>query len=95
MLRHFLNLPKNRLRSPLGKEEAALEPIDVLTSALEHYVVRRGDLKTVIAGYPWFLDWGRDALIFTRGLIAAVKSTMPAPSLNYLLNMKKTAPCPI
>ena len=26
---------------------------------------------SVIAGYPWFLDWGRDALIFTRGLVAA------------------------
>jgi predicted glycogen debranching enzyme len=28
----------------------------------------------VIAGYPWFLDWGRDALIFARGLIAAGKT---------------------
>ena len=27
----------------------------------------------MIAGYPWFLDWGRDALIFVRGLIAAGK----------------------
>lgn len=42
-----------------------------MTLALSHYVVRRGSLKTVIAGYPWFLDWGRDALIFARGLIAA------------------------
>jgi predicted glycogen debranching enzyme len=25
----------------------------------------------VIAGYPWFLDWGRDSLICARGLIAA------------------------
>jgi hypothetical protein len=44
---------------------------EALRKALDHYVVRRGNLKTVIAGYPWFLDWGRDALIFTRGLIAA------------------------
>jgi predicted glycogen debranching enzyme len=42
-----------------------------LKSALNHYVVKHENLKTVIAGYPWFLDWGRDALIFTRGLIAA------------------------
>jgi predicted glycogen debranching enzyme len=47
-------------------------PLDeALTQALDQYVVKRGNLKTVIAGYPWFLDWGRDALIFTRGLIAA------------------------
>ena len=26
---------------------------------------------TVIAGYPWFLDWGRDSLICARGLLAA------------------------
>ena len=33
--------------------------------------MRRDDLKTVIAGYPWFLDWGRDTFIFMRGMIAA------------------------
>ena len=25
----------------------------------------------MVAGYPWFLDWGRDSLIVVRGLIAA------------------------
>ena len=34
-------------------------------------MVRRGDNRTVIAGYPWFLDWGRDTFIFLRGAIAA------------------------
>jgi predicted glycogen debranching enzyme len=38
---------------------------------LQQYVVNRGNGKTVIAGYPWFLDWGRDTLIVARGLIAA------------------------
>jgi predicted glycogen debranching enzyme len=47
------------------------EPLRTLTGAMDAYVVNRGRLKSVIAGYPWFLDWGRDALIFTRGLIAA------------------------
>ena len=47
---------------------------EALKKALDHYVVKRGNLKTVIAGYPWFLDWGRDALIFARGLIAAGKT---------------------
>jgi glycogen debranching enzyme len=46
-------------------------PIDILTAALGHYVVDRGGLKSVIAGYPWFLDWGRDSLISVRGLVAA------------------------
>src|SRR6185436_805555 len=34
------------------------------------YIVRRDEFKTIIAGYPWFLDWGRDSLICARGLLA-------------------------
>ncbi len=44
---------------------------DSLLRALNDYVVKRDDVKTVIAGYPWFLDWGRDSLIAARGLLAA------------------------
>ena len=44
---------------------------DGLKAALRQYVVRRADLKSVIAGFPWFLDWGRDALIGVRGMVAA------------------------
>ncbi len=43
----------------------------VMREALSLYIVKRDDLKTVIAGYPWFLDWGRDTFIFMRGMIAA------------------------
>lgn len=42
-----------------------------LLRAVKAFVVRRGEGRTVIAGYPWFLDWGRDSLICARGLIAA------------------------
>jgi predicted glycogen debranching enzyme len=44
---------------------------DALHAALAHFVVKRDSHRTVIAGYPWFLDWGRDTLIALRGLIAA------------------------
>ena len=44
---------------------------DRLRRAALAYVVRRDSGKTVIAGYPWFLDWGRDSLICARGLYAA------------------------
>src|SRR5213078_708637 len=27
------------------------------------------DLKTIIAGYPWFADWGRDSMISLPGLL--------------------------
>ena len=42
-----------------------------LESAAQSFVVRRDKGKTIIAGYPWFLDWGRDSLICARGLLAA------------------------
>jgi len=47
---------------------------EALERALDHYVVKRKNFKTVIAGYPWFLDWGRDTLIFVRGLIKTEKT---------------------
>ncbi|SPD76445.1 Amylo-alpha-16-glucosidase [uncultured Desulfobacterium sp.] len=57
-----------------GETDADCGFEDALTQALSSYVVRRDNSKTVIAGYPWFLDWGRDTLIFVRGLIAAGKT---------------------
>ena len=41
-----------------------------LRDSLAQFIVKRDQFKTVIAGYPWFLDWGRDTLIAARGLIA-------------------------
>ena len=41
----------------------------VIHRALRHFIVKRNEFKTVIAGFPWFLDWGRDTLIVLRGLI--------------------------
>lgn len=36
----------------------------------DHFIVKRAstDSKTVIAGYPWFTDWGRDTMIALPGL---------------------------
>ncbi len=41
---------------------------DPMRRAADAYLVRRGDGLTVIAGYPWFTDWGRDTFISVRGL---------------------------
>ena len=42
-----------------------------LERAADAYLVRRGEGKTIIAGYPWFGDWGRDTFIAIRGLCIA------------------------
>ena len=39
-----------------------------LANAADQYIVSRGDQKTVIAGYHWFSDWGRDTMIALPGL---------------------------
>ncbi|MGH9558152.1 MAG: amylo-alpha-1,6-glucosidase [Bryobacteraceae bacterium] len=39
------------------------------TSRPNPFLVRRADGRpTIIAGYPWFTDWGRDTMISLRGL---------------------------
>jgi predicted glycogen debranching enzyme len=43
----------------------------VLHRAADSYLVRRGAGKTIVAGYPWFTDWGRDTFISIRGLCIA------------------------
>ncbi len=52
------------------KTQPGLSLHDALSHALDAYLVRRNEHRTVIAGYPWFLDWGRDTLIVLRGIIA-------------------------
>jgi predicted glycogen debranching enzyme len=42
-----------------------------LDRAADAYVVRRGSGRTIVAGYPWFTDWGRDTFIALRGLCFA------------------------
>lgn len=43
--------------------------------ATDNFVVQRAEnkLHTIIAGYPWFLDWGRDAFISFEGLVLITK----------------------
>jgi predicted glycogen debranching enzyme len=44
-----------------------------LERAADAYLVKRGKGKTLIAGYPWFGDWGRDTFIALRGLCIATR----------------------
>ena len=52
------------LKSAPSEDEA----VRALTAAADQYVVARGEQKTVIAGYHWFGDWGRDTMIALPGL---------------------------
>lgn len=46
--------------------------IRTLVVAADQFIVRRGDGgASIIAGYPWFTDWGRDTMIALPGLTLA------------------------
>ena len=66
-------LPPRRRAAPRAAVRAgAVSPafVSALSDALRAFLVRREDAPTVVAGYPWFLDWGRDTFIALRGAIA-------------------------
>jgi predicted glycogen debranching enzyme len=56
-------------RSTIGKDTSAINSlISVLRSAADQFIVAREQGETVIAGYHWFADWGRDTMIALPGL---------------------------
>ncbi len=60
-------------RRPRGGAAGELEVLhEALVRAAGDFVVSRGkNNRTVIAGYPWFGDWGRDTFISLPGLCLA------------------------
>jgi predicted glycogen debranching enzyme len=58
-----------RRRRALLKNQPEDETLQQLILAADQFIVKRNeDLKTVIAGYHWFTDWGRDTMISLPGL---------------------------
>jgi predicted glycogen debranching enzyme len=56
-------------RNALLKDQPEDETLQQLILAADQFIVKRSeDLKTVIAGYHWFTDWGRDTMISLPGL---------------------------
>ena len=77
----FGYLPDSSAASALGARPAAEAMLkgealrrgrlSALEQSREAYVVQSGERRTIIAGYPWFTDWGRDTFISLRGLSVA------------------------
>jgi predicted glycogen debranching enzyme len=59
----------------------ANEMIGTLTTAADQFIVAREQGKTVIAGYHWFADWGRDTMIALPGLALATGRAEVARSI--------------
>jgi len=54
-----------------------------LSNAADQFIVRRAQDRryTIIAGYPWFTDWGRDTMIALPGLCLTTKRFYEAASI--------------
>jgi predicted glycogen debranching enzyme len=71
-------------RARIEESSPSAEPlVRALVQAADQYVVQRGDLKTIIAGYHWFSDWGRDTMIALPGL--TLTTGQPEIAKNILL----------
>jgi len=56
-------------RTRLAQATPTVDPlVGALWRATDAYLSERGNRQTVIAGYPWFTDWGRDTFIALPGL---------------------------
>lgn len=80
----------NLEKSEIARRENLIETagakndfVKELVLAADQFIVSRGAGKTVIAGYPWFSDWGRDTMIALNGLTLAANRTEIAKSILY------------
>ena len=94
-LNHIFNnslLIDNRKENKTKKELEHDELIREFLVATDNFIVNRPSfgLHTVIAGYPWFLDWGRDSLISFEGLLLIPKryEVIKEVFLTYVRDMK-------
>jgi len=72
--------PESALRSEIARQKSLLETAGVrpgdavremLTLAADQFVIEKSPKvarATIMAGYPWFADWGRDTMIALPGL---------------------------
>ena len=79
-----------RRRELLNKADPTLRqgPAAQLILAADQFIIAphtrtsdRADARTVIAGYPWFTDWGRDTMISLEGLCLLTGRTEEAGAI--------------
>ena len=64
----LMSTERRRRRGVPGASHRADRLAQTLRQASEAFLVQRGARQTVMAGYPWFTDWGRDTFISLPGL---------------------------
>ncbi len=62
---------EKKRREGIVKNYSSHNQVNRLALAADQFIVKRGEFNTIIAGYPWFADWGRDTMISLPGLCLA------------------------
>ncbi|MBX3114902.1 MAG: glycogen debranching enzyme family protein [Fimbriimonadaceae bacterium] len=62
-----LDAAESQIRSEAGGTDS-VSVEDSLASAARHFLVQTKSRTSLIAGYPWFTDWGRDTMISLPGI---------------------------
>lgn len=98
----YVSLDQKRKNESLGnllrQEEVRLEKIckianaksnveKTLAIAADQFIIEKQGGKTIIAGYPWFSDWGRDTFIALEGL--TLKTNRFTDAKSILLQFSK------
>ena len=73
--RRIIQNEKKRIKQLIEKSDLCGDSdlIKKYIIASDNFVVSRKNLLTLIAGYPWFLDWGRDTFIAFEGILLKSK----------------------
>lgn len=86
-------IEQSKLIEEKKKNEEYVELIKRYIVASDNFIVYRPmqNLHTIIAGYPWFLDWGRDSLISFEGLLLIARKFHIAEDvlLTFANNIKE------
>lgn len=81
----------HRLRGLLDRVTQTDPFVTSLANAADTFIVKRKstNAKTIIAGYHWFADWGRDAMISIPGLTLVTKREEEAKEIirTFLLHL--------
>lgn len=67
--------PKIDVEKETKEQSHEREMLKYFMIAIDNFIVYRPSFgyHTIIAGYPWFLDWGRDSLISFEGLLLCTR----------------------
>ena len=85
LLKIFSN--ERKRKQSIIEQSGLSKDFEKLVLSTDNFIVKKGKGKSVIAGYHWFSDWGRDTLIALPGLTLVTKRFDDAKQI--LLNFSK------